>query len=382
MFNQFYSCPVLLIFIGLTASCTAQQNSIGSADLQAAQTYGKISEIGNLSEARAAHTATRLKNGKFLITGGMERNDVFFDNADIFDPQTNTFARAKGKMSIKRVSHTATLLANGKVLIVGGWSNRLPEQSAEIYNPETETFTVIGNSLRRRSGHSATLLDDGKVLIAGGFDGQNCLNEVEVFDPNSNSFALIGKMQNARSVHAAAKLIDGRVLLTGGETIRGQISSSAEIFNPKTKSFASVKPMKKVRYKHDSILLKDNRVLVFGGSDSRDWNGQYKTSEIFNVATGEFIPTGEMNFARFKMDGTSVLLSDGKVFVGGGGEAAEIFNPATNTFTKTAGEFGMPIHYATVTLLDDNRALITGGYGRGTRASGPTSTNRAWIFKL
>ncbi len=382
MSYQFYSGAVLTIFIGLTASCTAQKTPVASSDLPVVQTLGKVSEIGNLSEARASHTATRLKSGKILIAGGMERNGVFFDDADIFDPQTNKFARAKNKMSVKRVSHTATLLPDGKVLIVGGWSGSLPEASAEIYNPQTETFTPIGNSLYRRSGHSATLLDNGKVLITGGFDGRNYLSEGEIFDPNNESFTLIGKMQSARSVHSAVTLADGRILLTGGETSRGQISSSAEIYDPKTKSFTLTKTMNAARYKHDSILLKNNRVLIFGGSDSHDWSGQYKSAEIFDAATNEFTPAGEMNFARFKMDGTAVLLSGGKVFIGGGGEAAEVYNPATNTFTKTAGAFGMPLHYATVTLLDDERALITGGYGLGTRASGPTSTNRAWIFKL
>lgn len=312
----------------------------------------------------------------------MERNDVFFDNADIFDPKSNNFVRVKNKMTIKRVSHTATLLPDGRVLIIGGWSSRLPEASAEIYDPKTETFSRIGNTLRRRSGHSATLLDNGKVLIAGGYDGEERLSEAEIFDPKNNSFTLIGKMRGVRSVHAATKLVDGRVLLSGGEANRGQIVSSAEIFDPQTNSFSLTKAMNVVRYKHDSVLLKNNRVLVFGGSDSRDWNGQYKSAEIFDAATNKFTPTGEMNFARFKVEGTAVLLKDGKVFIGGGGVEAEVFNPLTNTFIKTTGEFGTPLHYATVTLLDDERALIIGGYGRGTRETGPISTNRAWIFKL
>lgn len=383
MRHQYYFSVVLAVFISFAANCSAQEKSVDLAGSQAAQTYGKIVEIGKSSEARASHTATRLNDGRILIAGGMERNGVFFDAADVFDPKTNNFARAKNKMSIKRVSHTATLLPDGKVLLVGGWSNRdVPEISAEIYDPKTEKFTVIRNANRRRSGHTATLLANGKVLITGGFDGKENLSEAEIFDSQKNSFSLIGKMRNARSVHAATKLADGRILLTGGETSRGQILSSAEIFDPQTNNFSLTKSMNVVRYKHDSILLKDNRVLVFGGSDSRDWRGQYKSAEIFDAAANEFTTTGDMNFARFKIDGTAVLLKDGKVFVGGGGEAAEVFNPSTNNFVKTVGEFGIPLHYATVTLLDDERALIVGGYGNGTREAGPVSTNRAWIFKL
>jgi hypothetical protein len=383
MFYQFCLSVVLGIFVSFATNCSAQEKSAGVAGSQATQTYGKITEIGKLNEARASHTATRMNDGKILIAGGMERNGVFFDVADIFDPKMNNFARAKNKMSVERVSHTATLLPNGKVLLIGGWSNRdVPEMSAEIYDPKTEKFTAIRNLNRRRSGHTATLLENGKVLITGGFDGKENLSEAEIFDSQNNTFTLIGKMRNARSVHTATKLADGRILLTGGEVNRGQILSSAEIFDPKTNNFSLTKVMNVVRYKHDSILLADGRVLIFGGSDERDWRGQHKSAEIFDAATNQFTPTGDTNFARFKIDGTAVLLKDGNVFVGGGGEQAEVFNPLTNTFTKTAGEFGIPLHYATVTLVDDERALIVGGYGNGTRETGPISTNRAWIFKL
>lgn len=374
------AAAILAVFAGFTVNCSAQHKPI---DAQI-QTYGKVSEIGKLSEARASHTATLLRNGKVLIAGGMERNGVFFDNADIFDPQTNSVKQIKGKMSIKRVSQTATLLPDGRVLIAGGWSNSdAPETSAEIFDPRTESFTAVGNLNRRRAAHTETLLEDGRVLITGGFDGKESLDDAEIFDPKTNTFSVIGKMKNARLAHTATKLADGKIFLAGGEIGRGQILSSAEIFDPKTNSFSLLKnAMTVVRYKHDAILLADGRVLIFGGSDSRDWRGQYKSAEIFNLRTGEFTPTGEMNFARFKIDGTTVRLEDGKIFIGGGSERAEVFDPQTNSFSRTNGEFGMPLHYATVTLLLDGRALIVGGYGRGTPEAGPVSTNRAWIFKL
>ena len=375
---QISAAAVLTVLVGFAVNCSAQRKPI---EIQ--QTYGKVSEIGRLSEARASHTATLLKDGRVLIAGGMERNGVFFDNADIFDPQTNSIKQIKAKMSIKRVSQTATLLPDGRVLMAGGWSNRdVPEMSAEIFDPRTETFAVVGNMNRRRAAHTETLLDDGRVLITGGFDGQQNLDAAEVFDPKTNSFILIGKMRNARLAHTATKLADGKILLAGGEMANGQILSSAEIFDPKTHSFSLLKnAMSVVRYKHDAIRLADGRVLIFGGSDSSDWRGQRKSAEIFDAKTLEFAPTGEMNFPRFKIDGTAVLLPDGKVFIGGGNERAEVFDPQTNRFTNADGEFGMPLHFASVTRLPDGRALIVGGYGRGTPEAGLVSTNRAWIFR-
>ena len=208
------------------------------------------------------------------------------------------------------------------------------------------------------------------------------MSDAELFDPKTEKFSTIEKMQTARISAAATKLADGRILLTGGAANRGQILSSAEIYDPAANKFTLTDSMNVVRYKHDSILLADGRVLVFGGSDNRDWRGQYKSAEIFDTKTSKFTTTNDMNAARFKVEGGAVLLKNGKVFIGGGGEIAEIFDPNTDTFTKTAGAFGTPLHYASVTLLDGERALVVGGYDNGTRETGPISTNQAWIFKM
>lgn len=378
--------PIFLLLTILTFLNCSGSTRTSSANENLVSEFsdaGKIIPIQNLSEKRASHSATLLPNGRVVVIGGMERNGVFFDTAETFDPATNKFTVSKSRMNMVRVGHTATLLPDGKILIVGGWSNRgAPEASAEIYDPQTDSFAAIANMSRKRSAQTATLLENGKVLIAGGFDGGEHLNDTEIYDPLNRSFAPGGKMSNARSAYSATTLADGKVLLTGGEFSRGKISLSAEIYDPKTNCFAKTAEMKNARYKHDSVLLKDGRVLIFGGSDARDWNGQYKSAEIYDPRTKEFTATGEMNRARFKVSETSVLLADGKVLIAGGAEDAEIFDPQTKTFSIVRGKIGEPLYYASVTLLKDGRALIVGGYGRGSRETGPVGTNRAWIFHI
>src|SRR5262245_18157380 len=145
-----------------------------SYSTSAAQTPGTFMPTGNMTTPRIFHTATLLLNGKVLIAGGTFPTrpgvSVGLASAEVFDPETGTFT-ATGNMITGRLGHSSTLLHDGRVLIVGGtsdsdFSDRLA--TAEIYDPDTETFSSTGSMVTAQAGHTATLLNNGKVLIAGG----------------------------------------------------------------------------------------------------------------------------------------------------------------------------------------------------------------------
>ena len=79
-----------------------------------------------MTEARDGHASTMLSDGRVLITGGCNNSntgevkcDNFLDSAEIYDPSTDSFSET-GSMNTPRLNHTATLLSDGKVLIMGG----------------------------------------------------------------------------------------------------------------------------------------------------------------------------------------------------------------------------------------------------------------------
>ena len=368
----------ILFFVMLGSVCTAFQKQTTVADSDFSP---DIKKLGKLAFGRAAHTTSVMKDGKILIAGGMLENGAFYDTAEMFDPETNMLATIDGRMTKKRVSHTATRLNDGRVLIVGGWSNRnAPEDTAEVFDPKTSLFTPVSRMKSRRSGHTATLSSDGKVILIGGTDGSELVKEIEVYDPLSGLFKITGNLNIGRESLTATSLQDGRILIAGGKTKSGSLTNSLEIFDPKTgRSSAVVSKMASARHKHDAVRLKDGSVLILGGSGVGDFRERIRLAEIFEPKGETIKRTGDLLSARFKINGTSVLLNDGNVLVAGGNEQPEIFDQKTKQFRKVTGKLGVALHFASVTLLNDGRALIVGGYRYGN-GSGPVSTDQIWVY--
>ena len=136
-------------------------------------------------------------------------------------------------MAAARTYHTGTLLTAGpnagKVLVAGGAATTA---TAELYDPTLGTFSTIAAMTSTRQRQTATLLSDGSVLIAGGSESDanvNILAAAELFDPNSGTFTATGGMLTPRIVHTATLLKDGTVLVTGGLNVAGTLAT-AELY--------------------------------------------------------------------------------------------------------------------------------------------------------
>jgi Galactose oxidase, central domain len=83
--------------------------------------------------------------------------------------------------------------------------------------------------------------NDPAVLITGGvtsFDPGNATQTAELYDPKTDTFIQVGEMIDARIEHTATRLLDGSVLVVGGFALAGGSAlASAELFDPATKTF-------------------------------------------------------------------------------------------------------------------------------------------------
>jgi len=330
---------------------------------------------------RAAHAASLLRSGEVLITGGFGAGDgAYSDTAELFEPASGGFEMT-GAMTVARCCHSSTVLEDGRVLIAGGFNGRYLDE-AEIYDPSTGRFTATGRLTTPRMDHAAVRLDDGRVLLVGGVGpGWTFLASAELYDPATDSFSATGDMAVARESMTATRLLDGRVLVTGGHRGRHAqivVYDSAEVYEPTRGVFSPTGSLNVRRHKHDAALLPDGQVLISGGSDENDDRNAYASTEIYDPGDGVFALGPDMPSVRYKHIGTTLALPDGLVLLGGGSQYAALFDPLTGTFAQVPGSMGTaPLSrlFATATLLNDGKALITGGYGLGQSVS-----DESWLY--
>jgi len=275
-------------------------------------TIGTFTLTGNMTTPRNNVNITALLTGKVLVSGGYPNTS----SAELYDPATGTFSPT-GSMSEGRRNHEAILLQNGKALVFGGSECcYIPRNSAELYDPLTQVFTRTGNLNAFRENPAVELLSSGKVLVAGGSDQiapGTVLSSAEVYDPATGLWSLVGSMTMPRGVASATLLTNGKVLVAGGSSAT-QVLATAELFDPSTGTFTATGSMSTPRTLHAAVRLQDGRVLVAGGINA---SGYLASAEVYDPSTGTFSPVSSMITARGGIG--AVLLNNGRVLYAGGG---------------------------------------------------------------
>lgn len=308
--------------------------------------------VGNLITSRAFHQVTKLNDGRFLVTGGInfdpsQVNPPFYtdvlDTAEIIDLSSGSAVVTQVTMNEHRAGNTATVITAGvhagEVLVAGGTegngSNQLFDvddlletslSSTEYFDPVTNSFSNGPDMQEPKAGASAVTLSDGRILVAGGITWDIIIGIVvpsfsdraNFYNPTSDTFNTEIGMRDARALFGIVELDNGNFLLAGGAG--GNILSigpisDAEVFNPNNFTFTSTANMPNAAAFPGMVALPGDRAMVVGGAIG-DLDDPIPVADVNVWFNGLWTPVQDLLITH--AGGVTSYLDDGTVYMGGG----------------------------------------------------------------
>jgi hypothetical protein len=234
-------------------------------------------------------------------------------------------------MSQARWYPTATLLGDGTVIICGGTTNTgTSATTVDHYNPVSNTITTLSSTASRSMvTYPRMKLTTSGLLAWTNFPTTCYLN------PATAKWTTGPKLNSgSRSITDTSVLLPGltTIMEAGGTTASG-VTGTAELLNlsasaPAWKYTAS---MHFPRLWANTVLLADGTVLVVGGGTTSYYGGPIRTAEIYNPATRTWTEMAAQTAPRM-YHSTALLLPDGRVLSAGQSSGkyentGEIFSP-------------------------------------------------------
>ncbi len=282
---------------------------------------------------------TFLEDGRLLVTGGHLFDSQGLNTSAFYDPASDRWS-AGPVMNNGRWYPTAVTLPDGKAFVASGSFPTGPLQpppNGSAVNPFPQ---ILENGVWKNltSFNSLPLFPRFHVAPSGSLfmSGSNATTFLfQNFEATAGAWVAVGQRTVENADYAPSVMFDvGKVVYIGGGSTSGVVEV-IDLNNAKP-TWTPVTPMKFPRRQHNATILPDGTVLVTGGSRGTGFNDldnglPVHIPELWDPKTGtwtEMVPEAVDRCYH----STAVLLPDGRVFSGGGGEYA----PTLNVFNNPA----------------------------------------------
>ncbi|CAG9181955.1 RICIN domain-containing protein [Cupriavidus pampae] len=327
--------------------------------------------------------AANLPNGRILVWSAYDRFNFGGNSGQTY---TAIFNPANGTSTEKLVTNTqhdmfcpgTANLPDGRILVNGGSS----DSKTSIYNPTTNAWTAGANMVRGRGYQGAVTLSNGGVFTVGGsWSGNIGDKDGETWQPTtgwqlnsaiwddyiltgdaggiyrSDNHAWLFAVSNGRVFHAGPSKQMNWMDTTGagGVTSAGTRAADGDAMNG------------------NAVLYDIGRIFTVGGAPDYENSNATANAHVIDIRTTTPVvrKVASMSYARAFHN--SVVLPNGQIVVVGGQAwpvtfsddgavlVAELWDPATEKFSRLASMVTPRTYHSVALLLPDGRVLSGGG---------------------
>ncbi len=373
-------------------------------------TWTEMSAAG-APEARGHHTAI-WTGTKMIVWGGYRYNYetetlTYYNTGGVYDPATDTWTEMSTAGAPEARGYHTAVWTGTKMIVWGGQSydNNYGEtkyNSGGIYDPATDTWTVVSTTGAPKARYSHTALwtgnnsHPGKMIVWGGHGYDPIIYETSyntggVYDPATNTWTEMSTAgaPEARQEHTAV-WTGTEMIVWGGraqdpDTYKLLNYNTGGVYNLSTNTWTAITTI-------GAPEGREYHTAVWTGTDMIVWGGYhdflFNSGGSFNLASGAWTAISIPDAPARRYYHTAVWASNaagsGKMIIWGGispgyiiqpytnwvNMPGGIYDPATNTWTEmsTAGApEGRGYHTAVWT---GTKMIVWGGFGE----PGPLNT--------
>ncbi|PZV06945.1 MAG: hypothetical protein DCF22_22880 [Leptolyngbya sp.] len=282
-------------------------------------------------------------------------------------------------------------LPDGRLLSAGGTSHYDPfmgRADATVFDSQTQQWTFVAPMAHGRWYPTLTNLGDGRVLATTGLNeaGNEHNQALEIYSSTTNTWQIKNFAPGFPGLPLYAHLFllqDGRIFFSGGR-MDDALQVEPCIFDL-TQNPVPTQPVPDLldpvlRNQSASVLLppaQDQKVMIIGGGPQGKEDKTDATDKVsivdLKAANPVYVAAAPMQLPRLHLN--AVLLPDRTVFVTGGSLKqedtplarlqAEIYDPATNTWSLMGAATVPRLYHSTALLLPDGRVVAAGGNPEG-----------------